>query len=61
MLYNKIRRSGFLAVVAQSVEHVLGKDEVTSSSLVNSSIIGSPKRLQQISHRTVDSVACFFC
>ncbi len=28
-----------VAVMAQAVEHVLGKDEVTSSNLVNSSII----------------------
>ena len=27
-----------VAVMAQAVEHVLGKDEVTSSNLVNSSI-----------------------
>ena len=36
-----VRRSGTEAHVAQSVEHVLGKDEVTSSILVVGSIPGT--------------------
>ena len=35
--YNNEGKSMYDAVVAQSVEHILGKDEVGSSNLLNSS------------------------
>ena len=37
------------AAMAQQVEHVLGKDEVTSSNLVSSSINGIPFRVSHFS------------
>ena len=49
MRYNKTRRISRLnraAVVAQLVERVLGKDEVTSSILVNGSSKPQPDTLQ---------------
>ena len=36
-----------IAAMAQSVEHVLGKDEVTSSSLVSSSKVETRQTLQK--------------
>ena len=41
--------------MAQQVEHVLGKDEVTSSNLVSSSMIADEKAARQKNHekRTV--------
>ena len=42
MYYVADRKSGFSvksAAMAQVVEHILGKDEVTSSNLVSSSMI----------------------
>jgi len=35
---------GWFAAVAQLVEHILGKDEVTSSSLVSSFVFGGRNR-----------------
>ena len=44
-----------VAAMAQQVEHVLGKDEVTSSNLVSSSMIADEKAARQKNHekRTV--------